>query len=147
MQFLPADPYPRPGDFDENGSPIMIIVDTSGIHHIGVQYCHCPNAQSWDIQLMSLGFFPATFDNPQTAFLFQVLDDFLLDNLECKTTASNYYSKLRRIMNSSFLQLAHNSVPEPVQNGDFLDAKHPSIMETRTSAVIHSQQTGAAQCR
>ena len=104
-QFLPADPYPRPGDFDVNGMPIMIIVDTSGVHHIGVQYCHCPNAKSRDVQLMSLGFFPATFDNPQTAFSFRVLDEFLLDNLECKTTASNYYSKLRRITNSSFPQL------------------------------------------
>ena len=105
MQFLPADAYPRPGDFDVNGTPIMIIVDTSGIHHFGVQYCLCPNAQSQDIQLMSLGFYPATFDNLQTAFSFRVLDDFLLDNLECKTTASNYYSKLRRITNSSFPQL------------------------------------------
>jgi hypothetical protein len=35
----------------------------------------------------------------ETAFTFSVLDDFLLDNLECKTTAQQYYSKLQHITN------------------------------------------------
>src|SRR5882757_4269771 len=81
-EFLLLDPYPRTGDLDVNGKLIMVIVDVSGIHHIGVQFCHCSDATPHDSQLMSLGLFPATFDNPQTAFTFRVLDDFLLDNLE-----------------------------------------------------------------
>ena len=104
-QFLPGDPYPKAGDFDINGRPILVIVDVSGIHHIGVEFCCCHNAPSREEQLMALGLFPATFDNPQMAFTFNVLDNFLLDNLECKTTTSNYYSKLRRLTNSSFPQL------------------------------------------
>ncbi|KAG2064539.1 hypothetical protein BDR04DRAFT_1035048, partial [Suillus decipiens] len=41
--------------------------------------------------------FPASFNRPKTAFTFRVLDDFLLDNLECSTLAMNYYSKLQQM--------------------------------------------------
>jgi CxC2 like cysteine cluster associated with KDZ transposases len=102
---LLTDPYPRQGDIDINGRQLIIVVDISGIHHIGIEFCRCPTALPRDTQLISLGLFPATFDNPQTVFSFRVLDDFLLDNLECKTTALNYYSKLRRVTNSSFPHL------------------------------------------
>ncbi|KAG2066573.1 hypothetical protein BDR04DRAFT_1029810, partial [Suillus decipiens] len=56
--------------------------------------CHCPNAMSSDIQMFQHEFFPASFNRPKTAFTFRVLDDFLLDNLECSTLVMNYYSKL-----------------------------------------------------
>jgi hypothetical protein len=39
-----ADPYPRQGQLDHNGRPIIIIVDLSGVHHIGIEYCCCRNA-------------------------------------------------------------------------------------------------------
>jgi len=102
--FHLADRYPKSGDLNVNGRPIMIMVDVSGVHHIGIEFCCCINAQPRDSQLMTLGLFPAMFNNPQTAFTFRVLDDFLLDNLACKTTAMNYYLKLQRITNSSFPQ-------------------------------------------
>ncbi len=59
------------------------------------------------MQLMMAGLFPATFRNPKTAFTFQVLEEFHLDNLECKTTPSQFFSRLRRITNDEF----PNSVP------------------------------------
>src|SRR5882762_5942124 len=42
---------------------------------------------------------------------------------------------------------AHNSVIELIQNGDFPDAKHPSVMETQTSATICQHWTGATHQR
>jgi hypothetical protein len=51
------------------------------------------------------GFFPASFNRPKTVFTFTVLDDFLLDNLECGTSAMNYYSKLQRMTSSMFPHL------------------------------------------
>ena len=54
------------------------------------------------MQLMMAGLFPATFRNPKTAFTFQVLEEFHLDNLECKTTPSQFFSRLRRITNDEF---------------------------------------------
>ncbi|KAG2078756.1 hypothetical protein BDR04DRAFT_1124429 [Suillus decipiens] len=53
----------------------MVIIDKSGVHHL------------------------------KTAFTFRVLDDFLLDNLECGTSAMNYYSKLQQMTLSMFPHL------------------------------------------
>ncbi|KAG2129240.1 uncharacterized protein EDB93DRAFT_1243435 [Suillus bovinus] len=63
----------------------MVIVDKSGVHHLEVRCCDCSNTMSPDIQI--------------------VLDNFLLDNLECGTSAMNYYSKLRRMTSSMFPHL------------------------------------------
>jgi len=41
------------------------------------------------------------------AFTFQVLEEFHLDNLECKTTPSQFFSCLRRLTSDKF----PNSVP------------------------------------
>ncbi|KAG1884747.1 hypothetical protein F4604DRAFT_1676839 [Suillus subluteus] len=56
-------------------------------------------------ELFKMGLFPASFTRPKTAFTFALLDDFILDNLECRTSAMNYYSKLKRITSSVFPHL------------------------------------------
>jgi hypothetical protein len=81
------------------------VVDTSGLHSLMIRFCRCSNALSQDMQLFEMGLFPASFTSPKTAFTFAVLDDFLLDNLECGTSAMNYYSKLRRVTSSVFPHL------------------------------------------
>ncbi|KAG1859456.1 hypothetical protein C8R48DRAFT_748603 [Suillus tomentosus] len=81
------------------------IVDKSGVDTHMVKYCTCPNAVAADIQMFRMGLFPASFLEPKTAFTFNVLNDFLLDNLECGTLAMNYYSKLRRMTTTVFPHL------------------------------------------
>jgi hypothetical protein len=85
----------------------MTVVNWSGVHEIGVSWCCCPGAPKHDMQLMMAGLFPATFHNPKKAFMFMVLDDYHLDNLECKTTPSQFFSHLRRLTNDEF----PNTVP------------------------------------
>jgi CxC2 like cysteine cluster associated with KDZ transposases len=97
----------NPGRTDKDGNPIITVVDRSGVHEIGVNWCSCPDAPEHDMQLMMAGLFPATFRNPKTAFTFRVLEDFHLDNLECKTTPSQFFSRLRRLTNDEF----PNTVP------------------------------------
>jgi hypothetical protein len=97
----------KPGQIDQNGNPIITIIDRSGVHEIGVRWCCCPNAAEHDMQLMAAGLFPATFRNPKTAFTFRVLEEFHLDNLECKTTPSQFFSRLRRLTSDEF----PNTVP------------------------------------
>jgi hypothetical protein len=46
--------------------------------------------------------YPASLTRPETAFTFGLLDYFHIDYLECKTSAMNFYSKLRRLTNSRF---------------------------------------------
>lgn len=83
----------------------MTVVDESGVHSVMIRFCKCPNSQTPDKQLFELGMFPASFTRPKTAFTFPVLNSFLLDNLECGTSAMNYYSKLRRMTSSVFPHL------------------------------------------
>jgi hypothetical protein len=97
----------KPGRHNKEGNPIITVIDRSGVHEIGVTWCRCSEAPEHDMQLMMAGLFPATFQNPKTAFTFQVLEEFHLDNLECKTTPSQFFSHLRRVTNDEF----PNTVP------------------------------------
>ncbi|KAF8141809.1 hypothetical protein EV363DRAFT_1151130 [Boletus edulis] len=70
----------------------------------------CPHATPPGDQLTvvdSAGIF-VHLVRPQTVFTFAVLDEFLIDALECKTSASSFYFKLRRLTNNAF----PDSVPD-----------------------------------
>jgi hypothetical protein len=95
-------PSTLPGRRDENGNTMLVIVDKSGIHHMPVHWCQCLGCPQRDLQLLSIGLFPCSFKRIKTVFTFQVLDDFLLNNLECKTAANHYSSKLARETNPAF---------------------------------------------
>ncbi|KAG1854600.1 hypothetical protein F4604DRAFT_1591121, partial [Suillus subluteus] len=88
-----------------NDPQMTTVVDTSGVHSLMIRFCRCASALGPDMQLFEISLFPASFTSPKTAFTFAVLDDFLLDNLECGTSAMNYYSKLRQITSSVFPHL------------------------------------------
>ncbi|KAG1731781.1 hypothetical protein EDB19DRAFT_1896895 [Suillus lakei] len=91
--------------FIKNSKKITTIVDKSGINTHKINYCRCANVPTTDVQLCQMGLFLVSFTQPKTAFTFDVLDDFLLDNLECGTSAMNYYNKLRRMTTSVFPHL------------------------------------------
>lgn len=84
------------------GKTRITVADTSGIHIMSIQFCRCPDAMSADKQLFEMGLFPVSFVCPKTAFTFALLDDFIRDNVECGTSAMNYYSKLRHMTSSVF---------------------------------------------
>ncbi|KAG1837172.1 hypothetical protein DFJ58DRAFT_669105, partial [Suillus subalutaceus] len=87
------------------GKTAIMVVHTLGVHTMLIRFCRCPDAEALDKQLFKMGLFPASFTRPKTAFTFALLDDFILDNLECGTSAMNYYSKLKRITSSMFPHL------------------------------------------
>ena len=74
----------------------MIIVDVSGVHVMPVRFCRCPGSEPDDIQLIQNGLYPSTQRAIRTCFTFSALDSFLLENVECKTSASAFYSRLQR---------------------------------------------------
>lgn len=80
----------------------VLFVASTGIHQRQVKWCQCPNAPEHHIQLFQMQFFPATLQCPSTAFTFNVLDQFYIEAMECKTAAHNFFSKLRRITNNAF---------------------------------------------
>ncbi|KAG1828929.1 hypothetical protein EV424DRAFT_1536162 [Suillus variegatus] len=100
-----AHDLPTGVPFIKNNKAMTTIVNKSGVHTHIIKYCTCPEADAANIQLFNMGLFLASFIEPKTAFTFNVLNDFLLDNLECGTSAMNYYSKLRRITTSVFPDL------------------------------------------
>ncbi|KAG6325885.1 hypothetical protein ID866_13204, partial [Astraeus odoratus] len=54
------------------------------------------------IQLLQAGPYPASQKSPCMVFTFQVLDDFRIENLECKIPAFDYSQKLRTIAYLTF---------------------------------------------
>ena len=62
--------------------------------------------------LLDLDLLPASYANIKTAFTFSCLDDYRSSNLECKTSAYQYYQKLRRLTNPTFPQAMPNRYNE-----------------------------------
>ena len=94
---------PQPDRFDTDGNPFITVVDVSGIHHLPVVFCSCDTTDSQiDIAYLRMGLFPASFERIKTLFTFDVLQDFRASNLECKTSAYQYYQKLRRLTCPAF---------------------------------------------
>ena len=81
---------------------VICAVDITGVFHHKLRWCCCQGAEPSYAQLLRLGLYPASIERPQTAFTFSLLDYFHIDALECKTSASNFYNKLRRLTNSIF---------------------------------------------
>jgi hypothetical protein len=80
----------------------LILVDRTGVHRHHVRWCHCESSVGQEWQLFNMGLFPSTFKKPQTAFTFDVLDYFHIDSMECKTSANNFFTKLRRLTSNAF---------------------------------------------
>lgn len=80
----------------------LVCVDISGIHCRQVKWCICPNAPDHNIQLFQMRLFSSSIRRPSTVFTFNVLDEFHIEAMECKTTAFNFYTKLRRMSNNAF---------------------------------------------
>lgn len=126
-ELLPANDVPEEAkDFENLGYPSwknqgvpsqphpLIVVHRNGIHRVPIYWCRCPNHPSDEHQLLDVGLFPSSFSNIKTAFTFHVLDDFLADNLECKTSAMHYFHKIRRFTSGSFPHTA--PVSDPIFN-------------------------------
>ena len=108
-----ASTLPRPGQCDSFGNPFVTIVDVSGIHHLPVVGCSCDSQDpNLDIAYLKMGLFATSFERIQTVFTFEVLKDFRLSNLECKTTAYQYYQKLRRLTCPAFPKAVLNRYRE-----------------------------------
>lgn len=91
------------GDWEDDPtlhkSSVLTVVHSNGVHTLPVQWCCCPGSGPKHVQLLRERLFPASIVKPSTAFTFEVLDYFHIDAVECKTSAMNFFSKLRRLTN------------------------------------------------
>jgi hypothetical protein len=81
---------------------VICVVHTSGIVHHRFQICQCQNSRPLHLQLLDMQLFPATMNRPETVFTFSVLKHFHIEFIECKISASGFFSLLRRLTNSRF---------------------------------------------
>ncbi|KAK7678330.1 hypothetical protein QCA50_018678 [Cerrena zonata] len=95
--------YPK--GLDSLGHQWVTIVDITGIHHLPTRVCTCNPITDTFVQFLRLGLFPVTHERPQTVFTFRVLEDYDLNNLQTKSSAQGYYSKLKRLTDDCFPHL------------------------------------------
>ena len=81
---------------------VVNIVHTTGVFKHKVRWCQCKNAPEKTVQLFQMQLFPASHLRPETAFTFDVLDNFHIDAMECKTSAASFMKKLCRLTNNAF---------------------------------------------
>jgi hypothetical protein len=80
-------------------------VDTNGIHGTLFHTCHCALSpdDKWT-QLFKAGLFPATADDPRTAFTFRVLEHYDTHALKSKQSAVDYFESLRLLSDGAFFR-------------------------------------------
>ncbi|KIJ60877.1 hypothetical protein HYDPIDRAFT_116748 [Hydnomerulius pinastri MD-312] len=74
----------------------FVVIESNGIHEVGLDFCGCEMAQSHVKQLLRARLFPATVRDPHTAATFGVLEQFHLLSFESKASAYEFYHALKR---------------------------------------------------
>ncbi|KAG2342079.1 hypothetical protein BDR05DRAFT_976730 [Suillus weaverae] len=72
----------------------FVLIDTNGIHEIGLDFCGCTTSQTHIKQLLRARWFPSTSTDPQTAATFRILHHYHILSFESKTSAYEFYHSL-----------------------------------------------------
>jgi hypothetical protein len=96
-----VDGVTEAGSLPQDTTPVT-VVHSSGVFTHNMSWCCCLGSNPQHLQLLRAGLFPASSTRPRTAFTFEVLDHFLIDALECKTSARSFFEKLTRLTNNAF---------------------------------------------
>jgi hypothetical protein len=98
---------------DELDIESLLLVDASGLISLPTIWCACDGSERKpDEDLLDLQLYPVSYIKTKTVFTFRCLDDYRLSNLECKTSAYQYFQKLRRLTNPALPQSVPNRYNE-----------------------------------
>jgi hypothetical protein len=78
----------------------FVVIDTNGVHEVGLDYCDCETAQHRTTQLLRARWYPATPVTPNTAATFNVLEHFHLLTFESKASVFEFLHALMRRTNN-----------------------------------------------
>lgn len=81
----------------------FVLIDTNGIHELGLDFCGCETSNSHVRQLLRHGWFPSTATDPRTAATFRLLRHFQILSFESKASAYEFYHSLVRLTDNSGL--------------------------------------------
>jgi hypothetical protein len=82
----------------------FVVLDLGYIHVVAADFCGCEREYSMGparTQLLRRRWWPATHDNPKTAATFRVLDFFLVQTLQAKTTMYDFYTALEKLTDAT----------------------------------------------
>ena len=106
--FLGHSGMPCPNRSSAYTGRPFVIVDRNGFHKFILEFCHCDNLkdvlQTEPIQLIRARLFPATLDQPETAFTFRLLDDFHAHTLSSKKSSYVFHDALQKRTEAAFPQ-------------------------------------------
>jgi len=91
----------------------LTVIHTNGFHDVPVRYCNCPGSASPDLQIFGWRLFPSTVHSPQTAFSFDMLEQYRFHYLEGKTSAHTFMNALARLTDDTGhikVEVCHTSV-------------------------------------
>ncbi|KIM74294.1 hypothetical protein PILCRDRAFT_80232, partial [Piloderma croceum F 1598] len=74
----------------------FVVVDSNGIHKVGLDYCGCEKACDQVTQLLRARLYPATTTAPKSAATFNTLEFFHLLSFESKASVFEFYYTLMR---------------------------------------------------
>lgn len=114
-----------------------IVVHTNGIHQVHIKYCCCelPFKYSDALQLAQSWLFPATMECPETAFTFDVLNDFYLHSLTSKKAVMDYVDALWKHTNSAFPHNVPMHMLVALKSGSYL---HHLRISTKNSIMSNA---------
>jgi hypothetical protein len=95
-----------PGDSCPSAQSInkFIVVDGGGVHKTTVDFCACHSAADRYVQLLRWRLYPATFNNPSTAFSFNLLENFLAISFNTRLSQLHFMDFLHQKMDNSGLR-------------------------------------------
>ncbi|KAJ6548378.1 hypothetical protein B0H19DRAFT_188597 [Mycena capillaripes] len=95
----------------------FVIIDTNGIHEVGLDFCNCAKAQPHDIQLLRARLYPASGTDPRTAATFRVLRRYHLMTLQSKCSGLDFYNTCARETNNSGTEAVRDRYDEFLRMG------------------------------
>ncbi|KAJ7908806.1 hypothetical protein B0H13DRAFT_2233210 [Mycena leptocephala] len=96
MGHVPGEACANPRAADKH----FVVLHENGIHEVNVDFCGCENNVDHYIQLLRMGWFPATPEKPKTCATFILLDRFLIETSQAKTTMYDFYGALEKLTNN-----------------------------------------------
>ncbi|KIK52922.1 hypothetical protein GYMLUDRAFT_102512, partial [Collybiopsis luxurians FD-317 M1] len=81
----------------EAGHSNFFVIHHNSIHRVAIRYCGCVSAPPLHEQLLEIGWWPATAQEPQTAATIHVLQAFHVLNLCSHLTLTDFYQSLEEL--------------------------------------------------
>ncbi|EIW73782.1 hypothetical protein CONPUDRAFT_29248, partial [Coniophora puteana RWD-64-598 SS2] len=78
----------------------ITVIDVSGVYELPINWCQCEPMAAHHKQLLDMRLYPGSQKAPRTAFTFDVLNDFMVANLETKVAPNAYWRRLMRVTNT-----------------------------------------------